>query len=318
MRVRDSCQGSLGEARQQQRTALLYPTLSYPIYYLNISYPHPILPRLDDIVIFEPLDRSQLLGVGRLMAGELNGRLAPKNITLELTDGALGHVVASAYDPAYGARPLRRWLEHHIITDLSRMIGVWGLCVCVGWLRVCVCLCVHNVWVVCVCMCVGVSVCVCTCMCRGGGGNMFVCVCHCRAPHAARAHICPAPACYLTSQLLGSCQTALTWYVTTAWLPGRRRAVRALQLAAAARSLMAEDGARRRQRRCRRWWRASQWQAWCTGVCVCVLGGMARRARWGRGTGRLSLRTPTSTARACSPSPHMHTSLLCLFTRLKA
>ena len=53
---------------------------------------------------------------------ELNSRLVTKSITLQLTPAALDFAVAQAYDHMYGARPLRRWLEHHILTDLSRMI----------------------------------------------------------------------------------------------------------------------------------------------------------------------------------------------------
>ncbi|KIY99611.1 Chaperone protein clpB [Monoraphidium neglectum] len=85
-------------------------------------FPPEFLNRLDDIVCFDPLAKGQLIGVARLMAQELNDRLAPKNITLAMTDAALEYAVAASYEPAYGARPLRRWLEHHIITDLSRMI----------------------------------------------------------------------------------------------------------------------------------------------------------------------------------------------------
>ena len=85
-------------------------------------FPPEFLNRLDDVVCFDPLGRGQLLGVARLMAAELAERLAPRNISLAMSDAALGHAVAASYDPAYGARPLRRWLEHHVITDLSRMI----------------------------------------------------------------------------------------------------------------------------------------------------------------------------------------------------
>lgn len=53
---------------------------------------------------------------------ELNDRLVTKSITLQLTPAALDYAVAQSYDHMYGARPLRRWLEHHILTDLSRMI----------------------------------------------------------------------------------------------------------------------------------------------------------------------------------------------------
>lgn len=57
-----------------------------------------------------------------LQVKELNSRLVTKSITLRLTPAALDFAVSQAYDHMYGARPLRRWLEHHILTDLSRMI----------------------------------------------------------------------------------------------------------------------------------------------------------------------------------------------------
>ncbi len=60
--------------------------------------------------------------LGAAQVKELNQRLIHKSITLELTDAALDYAVAQSYDHMYGARPLRRWLEHHIVTDLSRMI----------------------------------------------------------------------------------------------------------------------------------------------------------------------------------------------------
>ena len=72
------------------------------------------LNRIDEIICFDPLARGQLLGVARLMASELNDRLAPRNISLAMSDAALEFAVAASYDPAYGARPLRRWLEHHM------------------------------------------------------------------------------------------------------------------------------------------------------------------------------------------------------------
>ena len=68
------------------------------------------LNRLDAIVAFEPLSPTQLVGVARLMAAELGARLAPKNISLRVTEAALKLAVQQAYDPVYGARPIRRWL----------------------------------------------------------------------------------------------------------------------------------------------------------------------------------------------------------------
>jgi hypothetical protein len=80
------------------------------------------LNRLDDIVVFEPLSKQQLLYVAQAQVAGLQSRLKPRNISLRLSDAALAFAVASAYDPQYGARPLRRWLEQHVITDLARLV----------------------------------------------------------------------------------------------------------------------------------------------------------------------------------------------------
>ena len=78
-------------------------------------------------MVFEPLDQVRLRAVAQMQAADLNARLRSKNITLEMTDTALDYVVAESYDHLHGARPLRRWLEQHVITDLSRML-VSGMC----------------------------------------------------------------------------------------------------------------------------------------------------------------------------------------------
>lgn len=80
------------------------------------------LNRLDDIIVFEPLTKQQLLFVAQAQVESLQKRLAPRNISLRLTDAAIAFVVANAYDPQYGARPLRRWLEQHVVTDLARLV----------------------------------------------------------------------------------------------------------------------------------------------------------------------------------------------------
>ena len=80
------------------------------------------LNRLDEMVIFDPLGQQQLREVARLQTVELNKRLVERSITLHMTDEALDYAAKESYDHMYGARPLRRWLEHNIITTLSRMI----------------------------------------------------------------------------------------------------------------------------------------------------------------------------------------------------
>ncbi|KAG2439110.1 hypothetical protein HYH02_006632 [Chlamydomonas schloesseri] len=80
------------------------------------------LNRLDDLVVFEPLRPEQLVGIAHLMGRELAARLTPRNISLTFTEAALQFAVSQAYDPAYGARPLRRWMEQKVVTQLSRMV----------------------------------------------------------------------------------------------------------------------------------------------------------------------------------------------------
>ena len=86
------------------------------------SFRPEFLNRLDEIVVFDPLQPSQMRDIARLQAVELNARLSGKGITLKVTDAALDYAVAQSFDHLYGARPLRRWLEHAIITPLSKMI----------------------------------------------------------------------------------------------------------------------------------------------------------------------------------------------------
>jgi ATP-dependent Clp protease ATP-binding subunit ClpB len=86
------------------------------------SFRPEFLNRLDEMVIFDPLGPDQLREVARLQTIELNKRLVERSITLNMTDEALDYSANESYDHMYGARPLRRWLEHNIITTLSRMI----------------------------------------------------------------------------------------------------------------------------------------------------------------------------------------------------
>ncbi|MCO5557431.1 hypothetical protein L7F22_010995 [Adiantum nelumboides] len=81
-----------------------------------------LLNRLDEIVVFEPLSLEQLRKVARLQMKDVALRLAERGVRLSVTDAALDLVLSEAYDPVYGARPLRRWLERRVVTQLSRML----------------------------------------------------------------------------------------------------------------------------------------------------------------------------------------------------
>lgn len=80
------------------------------------------LNRLDDIVIFTPLTRTQLHEVVRMQIHSLSSRLKARDIDLDVDTSALEFCLNSAYDPVYGARPLRRFVEKHVVTALSKMI----------------------------------------------------------------------------------------------------------------------------------------------------------------------------------------------------
>lgn len=81
-----------------------------------------LLNRLDEIVVFEPLAHEQLLKVARMQMKDVALRLAERGVALAVTDSALDLVLKESYDPVYGARPLRRWLERKVVTQLSRML----------------------------------------------------------------------------------------------------------------------------------------------------------------------------------------------------
>lgn len=80
------------------------------------------LNRLDDIICFTPLSPDQLAKVLKMQMVMVEQRLKDRNIRLELHDSAAALILAKAYNPSYGARPLRRYLEKHIVTQLSRML----------------------------------------------------------------------------------------------------------------------------------------------------------------------------------------------------
>ncbi|WCJ20204.1 Chaperone protein ClpB [Euphorbia peplus] len=81
-----------------------------------------LLNRLDEVVVFDPLSHEQLRKVAKLQMKEVALRLADRGIALAVTDVALDYILAESYNPVYGARPIRRWLEKKVVTELSRML----------------------------------------------------------------------------------------------------------------------------------------------------------------------------------------------------
>ncbi|MFT3943837.1 MAG: ATP-dependent chaperone ClpB [Ancrocorticia sp.] len=78
--------------------------------------------RLDDVIIFEALSMDEIGKIVTLQVKQLSDRLANRRITLEVTDAALEYLAMDGYDPAYGARPLRRLIQREIGDQLARML----------------------------------------------------------------------------------------------------------------------------------------------------------------------------------------------------
>jgi ATP-dependent Clp protease ATP-binding subunit ClpB len=80
------------------------------------------LNRVDDIVLFKPLTHREIRKIVALQTHEISKRLSERNITLELTDPALDLIAEAGFDPVYGARPLKRYLQHELETRIGRSI----------------------------------------------------------------------------------------------------------------------------------------------------------------------------------------------------
>ena len=87
---------------------------------LKRSFRPEVLNRLDEIVYYKPLTKENITSIVDLLIGSLNKRLADKQLTVELTPAAKTYVIDNGYDPLYGARPLRRFLQHTVETLVGR------------------------------------------------------------------------------------------------------------------------------------------------------------------------------------------------------
>ena len=80
------------------------------------------LNRLDEIIMFSPLSKANITGIIDLIVEDLNKRLADRQISIRLTPEAKTFVANAAYDPSYGARPLKRYIQKHVETLSARLI----------------------------------------------------------------------------------------------------------------------------------------------------------------------------------------------------
>ena len=89
---------------------------------LRAHFRPEFLNRLDEIIMFKPLDKNSISGIINLLVADLNKRIADKELRLEVTDAARNYIIDSGYDPIYGARPLKRFLQKNVETLVARAI----------------------------------------------------------------------------------------------------------------------------------------------------------------------------------------------------
>ena len=80
------------------------------------------LNRLDEIIMFRPLTKENIRAIIDLLAADVNRRLVEKELRIELTEEAKDLIVEGGYDPMYGARPLKRYLQKNVETLAARLI----------------------------------------------------------------------------------------------------------------------------------------------------------------------------------------------------
>ena len=89
---------------------------------LKQSFRPEFLNRLDEIIFYKPLTKENIRGIIDLQIADLQERLNAKQITLKLTDAAKEYIIENAYDPIYGARPLKRFIQNKVETMIGRKI----------------------------------------------------------------------------------------------------------------------------------------------------------------------------------------------------
>ena len=89
---------------------------------LKAHFRPEFLNRLDDVILFQPLGKDQISKIVDLLLEKLSSRLKEKQITLEVTPSAKDYIIKNGYDEAYGARPLKRFIQDTVETAVARKI----------------------------------------------------------------------------------------------------------------------------------------------------------------------------------------------------
>lgn len=104
-------------------------TLSSVMEQLRAGFRPEFLNRLDEIILFKPLTKDNIGGIIDLILADLNHRLSDRELTVELSDEARAYILENGYEPAYGARPLKRFIQKHVETLSAKLILADGVTV---------------------------------------------------------------------------------------------------------------------------------------------------------------------------------------------
>ncbi len=89
---------------------------------LRAHFRPEFLNRLDETILFKPLTKDDIGGIVHLIVDDLNTRLADRELCIEISPEAEKFIVENAYDPVYGARPLKRYIQKHVETLSAKLI----------------------------------------------------------------------------------------------------------------------------------------------------------------------------------------------------
>jgi ATP-dependent Clp protease ATP-binding subunit ClpB len=89
---------------------------------LRTHFRPEFLNRLDETIMFKPLTKDNIGGIIKLILADINKRLSDREITIEISDRAQHYIVENGYDPVYGARPLKRYIQKYVETLAAKLI----------------------------------------------------------------------------------------------------------------------------------------------------------------------------------------------------
>ncbi len=89
---------------------------------LGANFRPEFINRLDEIIMFKPLTKSDLKGIVNLLLKDINERLTDRELTVKLTEDAERYIIENGFDPVYGARPLKRYIQKTVETLAAKLI----------------------------------------------------------------------------------------------------------------------------------------------------------------------------------------------------